>query len=289
MKNLFKAFVFLALVLSMTVDAQAAVCKNPKSHRPNCQQPAPTIALPQVGSASLLLSLQADALTLNDNDPVSVWPDASGNGNDFTQIDPAARPIFQANYLGFPAVHFPSGDPDYLPYWMEGGNFADNLTNFAVFAVGMYDINAGNGDFILSKVYSGGSDPGWMVELGDTKYMSVGEQGGPLDGVGAWNAGTEQGFAVFSGVINSQTEAHVFVDGNNAGEYQVAFGSAPFSLSNSEPVRLGTTGYGVDSWSTYSGWLRAVMLYQITNTTDWPADRIAIEHWLAAKYGIALP
>lgn len=59
------------------------------------------------GSSSLKIWLKADALALNDNDPVPSWTDLSANGNNFSQSTSSARPTFKTNQInGYPAVQF---------------------------------------------------------------------------------------------------------------------------------------------------------------------------------------
>jgi hypothetical protein len=55
-------------------------------------------------------------LTLNNGDPVTTWPDASGHGNNATQSDPNLKPIYKVNIFGsLPAVQFSVGTfPQYL-------------------------------------------------------------------------------------------------------------------------------------------------------------------------------
>jgi hypothetical protein len=57
------------------------------------------------------LWLKADALSLNDDDPVATWPDSSGQGNDASQATAGQRPKYKTNIInGKPAVLFDGTD-----------------------------------------------------------------------------------------------------------------------------------------------------------------------------------
>lgn len=59
----------------------------------------------------LLIWLKADSLSLSDGDPVALWPDLSGNGNDLSQSNASMKPIFRVNRLnGLAALTFDGGD-----------------------------------------------------------------------------------------------------------------------------------------------------------------------------------
>ncbi len=66
--------------------------------------------------AGLKLWLKADALVLNDADPVTTWADASASGNDATQTTAANKPTYRSNVVnGKPAVRF-DGANDFLQF-----------------------------------------------------------------------------------------------------------------------------------------------------------------------------
>src|SRR6185436_20337393 len=81
---------FLERGVTMTNDISSSLLARYRSGNLNPDRPeggdngggeGPT--LPQVSSATLLLDLEADTLLLSEGDPVSLWEDQSGNGNDF--------------------------------------------------------------------------------------------------------------------------------------------------------------------------------------------------------------
>ena len=98
----------------------------------------------------LQLWLKADAITgLSDNDPVSVWPDSSPNGNDAVQSNVADQPLWSAATTVF--------------------GFMPTLT-----FTGEYSYNAGDG-FTTTNVVPGGDDLTVFVALDVT--VNNGERG----------------------------------------------------------------------------------------------------------------
>ena len=80
--------------------------------------------------ASCSVWLKADALSLSNNDPVSLWSDSSGNNNHVTQSNASYNPIYKTNILnGKPAVFF-DGSDDLLT---SINNSIPIATTFAVF------------------------------------------------------------------------------------------------------------------------------------------------------------
>lgn len=65
--------------------------------------------------SGLALWLKADALSLNDADPVSTWTDSSGNGRNFTQTG-SNRPVYKTNILNTtkPVVRFTAASTHYM-------------------------------------------------------------------------------------------------------------------------------------------------------------------------------
>src|SRR5262245_37132262 len=61
--------------------------------------------------SGLVVWLRADALGLNDGDPVGTWTDGSGNGRDLTQATAAKKPTYKTNIVnGKPVVRFDGVD-----------------------------------------------------------------------------------------------------------------------------------------------------------------------------------
>jgi hypothetical protein len=62
-------------------------------------------------SATPVVWVKADALALNDGDPVTSWTDSSGSGHHLVQATEALQPTFQTSEInGLPVVRFDGGD-----------------------------------------------------------------------------------------------------------------------------------------------------------------------------------
>ena len=93
---------------------------------------APAFSPADVGG--LKLWLRADSLGLADGDPIALWEDQSGNGNDFIQSASSARPTYQTNEFGsMPVVRF-DGSDDSLALGAGGSIIANNF-DYSIFAV----------------------------------------------------------------------------------------------------------------------------------------------------------
>lgn len=80
--------------------------------------------------AGLALWLRSDDLILSNNDPVAIWPDASGTLNHATQVSPSLRPTFKTGIIhGKPVLRF-DGANDFLSLTADIGT-----SDFSVFVV----------------------------------------------------------------------------------------------------------------------------------------------------------
>jgi hypothetical protein len=235
-----------------------------------------TPTLPQVASATLLLDLEADTLSLSDGDPVSTWADQSGNGHDFTQTG-NARPTKQT-VSSYPAVVFDGVDD-----WMDGANFADNLDSFAVFTVAIPRAGIGNQAYYVAK--SPDNNMGWFFDNHGSQFF--------------WQdlIGDNYYFIYYDNLPNfdikivscaeklSATSGHIYINGDNTNELFFGNGTS-IDFSNSANVTLGLLREGGQSFPSVD--LLAVLIYQITDIANWATDRAAIISWLAARYGVTL-
>jgi hypothetical protein len=243
------------------------------------------LTLPHVASATLLLDLEADTLSLSNDDPVSTWQDQSGNAHHFAQAG-ALRPIYVADDGGYPAVYF-GGFAQ--PAYMTSPAFADSLSHFAVFIVSKFDMDINDDPMEICKIEPGGN-VGWIAS------SSEGAIDGLVSGMGVlgdtnWNVDEFRGLGEGTGYFIASSEwhgsnlGHAFVNGNNDNE--MISGALTGSFSNSEDVMLGGNPRFIPD-DTSSGWLRAVLMYQINDLANWATDRAAITAWLANRYGITL-
>jgi len=250
-------------------------------------EPEPLV-LPQVASATLLLDLQADTLALADNDPVSTWADQSGNGHDFTQTGDA-RPLKQT----ISGIPFVVGDG--VNDWMDGGNFADNLSDFAVIIL-QRKPNSG-GASIISKldVDVDWGYNGWNIGRSDDSSLFAGtgvdyrqqimnpSVSDAINDIRIWSFEKH--------ASNDADDFHIYRNGVNVdGDTLNSTGDPIATFTNAVNVKLFVEGgvNGVDDAGFCKTPLAAVLIYQITNLDNWAADRAAVEAWLAARYGISI-
>jgi hypothetical protein len=278
----------LALLASEEQRAEPAPVYRPVQYFGGGEPPAPEPpagpVLPQVASASLLLDLEADMFSLADNDPVSTWADQSGNGNDFTQTGDE-RPTFVANKNGHPALYF--GGYNHIQY-MNGPsdvNFADNLPAMAVFAISLFDASVNDDGGVIVK-YDIGSNEGWGLNIDAASITAFFAAPGGSDFMQTSIIGLGlSDFHVYIAERLSPSVANVYLDGDSTGENITGSNTA---YPTSQLILLGAYAYDLP-FDAFSGWMRAVLIYQITDLDNWPTDRAAITAYLAARYGVTLP
>lgn len=223
-----------------------------------------TLPLPQVASAMLLLDLRASQLALSDGDPVSTWPDVSGDGRDFTQTG-TARPTYRAGG-GVPYLEFDGAED-----WMLGPNFADNLSSFTVFVSANVD-NGSDTTEIIYKIPSGIGTPGWLCFFADTGFIVQTNSSNKLHP--AWQQAEGGTKAVYTYERSGQSSADFFYNGSNSLTSYFPVGTVT-SIANAEPVRIGYFSVVFTRMNLY-----AVLIYApAPNATD----RAAIETWLATN------
>ncbi|TCO07429.1 hypothetical protein [Natronoflexus pectinivorans] len=122
MKNLYKRYSFLALVLVLVVSGMFA-------------QTGPAgvgNASGENGQPQNIIWYDASSLNLSHNEFLEVWPDISGNSNHAEQSVETSRPQFRVNQLNNrPAIFF-DGSDDFLPF---DGNVIAN-SDYTVLFVG---------------------------------------------------------------------------------------------------------------------------------------------------------
>lgn len=244
----------------------------------------PALSLPQVASATLLLDLRASQLALSDGDPVSTWPDASGNHRDFTQTGDA-RPDYVANSGGGPAVYFGGFGHDPIQY-MSCPMFGNGLLCLAVFSIGKFDSSVADDSGFLSNwdenQFGWEANRDWIIEEGDRASLFI------SGNLGSWFARKSEAslgaYAVCEAeMLDALTNTgHAFINGSNLSE-TISGAVAGSTVSTSSDVLLGANHYFLPS-TGFSGWLKNVLMYQINDVTAWQStDRAAIEAWLATN------
>lgn len=100
--------------------------------------------------SSPALWLEADALSLSNNDPISSWTDISGNARHGTNTG-TNRPLYRTNQInGLPAVEF----LEVSDTWLDLPNFASGFTVAEIFIV--IKINADPPTIVSESIYQTG-------------------------------------------------------------------------------------------------------------------------------------
>ena len=124
-----------------------------------------------VGSSSdVQIWLDATKISASNGDPISIWSDVSGNGNDFSQASAPLQPSYSSNSLinNGPGVSFVS---DFL----SSGSVANLATNQLTWILVSNTSNT-NTQVLLRTDYSSGasfaSDKLWGYYTKSTQFIS---------------------------------------------------------------------------------------------------------------------
>lgn len=239
------------------------------------------LSLPDVASATRILDLQADALALSDGDPVGVWPDASGQGHDFTQTG-NARPMYKASG-GSPTNlgNHPSVQLDGVDDFLDGGSgtWCDNLDSFTVFMVTGFNVET------LAKMDNTSTGAGWTFYHGGFSFILQEDGGANWTQFDVDTMEPPQELLGPNMVVGEVLDKNTINIRLNRAEAPLLYLSSPpvVNYSSSDHILIGklTGGNGLDSIQQFC----AIMIYSPAPNAS---DRDAIEEWLVAKYGIAL-
>jgi len=250
---------------------------------PTQAEPPPSMELPQVASATLLLDLEADTLTVGDGNPASPWLDQSGNSRDFT-----GNRVFHSDVDG----GYVDGNGE--DQSMTGLDFGDDLDKFAVFVV-LKDL--GWGGHLLDKLWASEDNNSYKgIEIisfdgAKVSFLLFDQDGVTSGGIQTIDPITQPSVLTFEKVSNDAFSdgLRIYVD-DVLQDVDVNGGGVPVSFSTTEPWRIGLCGGpGGETdagFSPHAG--RAYLIYQITDLDNWATDRAAITAWLADRYNITI-
>lgn len=124
------------------------------------------------GQPQLHFWLRADSAGLSDGDPVDVWPDVSGNGNDFSQPTAAERPTYVFNGIGGqPSVEYDGSDMSLVDE--DGETYINGQSAFTLMAVVQSDVTGTDAGFF------DGEDPNGNDNVLTIRYDDIGaDEGG---------------------------------------------------------------------------------------------------------------
>lgn len=239
--------------------------------------------LPDVsGSTALLALLASDFSGLTDDVGIgTAWNDHSAIGNNFALGAGSLQPT-KTTVGGKTRVQFDYGQ------WMQGPNFADSLSMFAVFIVAdwpNHDTTPPNTNAVwpmITKISNQGDGAGWMIDGSqtggnirpDSFFQDAG--GNHFDGQPYFDPILTTAVYVME---RDGTNINIYIDGVLTTVKEITF----TDYSNSEPVRINVTGdITNDGYTVFT--VGAFLIYQITNLNVWQStDRAAITAWLAAN------
>ncbi len=228
-------------------------------------------------NTTLKLWLKADDLSLNNGDPVANWPDASGNGNDASQVLGANQPTFSTNVInGKPAVSF-DGINDYLT-----GSLGALNSPFTIIIVGYFDnVNQPAGDY------------DYLINLGNgTPNANVSMSRWASDGSNNNKYYVYNGSAVYYGpVLNGNQWLLLSAVHKTSAPRNNLFIDGTAQTVNDYPAFLNTNGsYTLGRFGPYAmhylyGKIAEVIVYNYALNS---AERTLVENYLSEKYNLSI-
>ena len=234
-------------------------------------------------SSGLMMWLDANALSLSDNDPVSSWTDRSGNSKHAVQDTVGMQPLYKTNIInGKPAIVF-DGTNDYLGF---DGNIIVN-TNYSIFTVVRRNATGPSNNF-----YIGGTNPtsnnnlhvGWR----SNNTLTHDHYGNGYDlRVPSYSSGATASIYCYR---HSSTEGKdVYINGGHRASNMnnAIISGTPtrrYPLQSYPGASLGRY-FGSNFKSFFNGFMAEIIIYnRYVNETE----RRAIESYLANKYNISI-
>ena len=209
-------------------------------------------------SSNNILWLNADSLTLNDNDAVSTWDDLSGNSNDAAQGVGSEQPIFRtASINGRPSIEFDGSD------YLELGSHitSSELSFFTIFS----SSTAGAKTIFTSEkhIFSGRNVDGFAFYNGTRTTIDK-------------NWITPSLFSVVSDGVATGNFS-MTCDGNYVSNSRTNYNSLARTLIGAWPSSLSNES------SYFTGFIPEIIVYN--NELD-SASRNILINYLATKYSV---
>jgi len=212
------------------------------------------------------LWLKADAITgVADGASITTWSDQSGNGNDFTQSTASKKPTYaqsNSNFNNKPTVTF-DGSSDFLDYGNGSMNASSVYSIFFVYRTTstspqyLFDTKSGK----LRIPHEGG---------GDKAYYDGKARGTELRGTGTKLVEWE--------LYDVSPKSSIYENGTKTQS----------GLSYSKRAINGSTSLGANEAGNgkyFNGSIAEGIIYNVKLNS---AQRIIVENYLGAKYGIAI-
>lgn len=213
---------------------------------------------------------KADALELDDSDPVGTWPDSGPRGLDLTQGTGSRMPTFVENELnGLPVVRFDGGDILSTAATYEPGDV------FTLFAV----VKVTTGGTVRSIIDRDRNTSPRIFQFrwddGAAELISFRTGGNDTNG----EAMSLNTWAVIS-AVRRPTQLQVFVDGSSAGATSAASPNVVASMA----THVGGFDNGGTITPNFIGDMAELIIYQGAFIDT---HRMAMEAYLADKWGLS--
>ena len=221
------------------------------------------------GLSNLRLWLRADDISGTNGDPISTWPDASGNSFDATQTG-TSRPTFLTNTInGLPVVRLDGIDDYFDDNHSYSANYVFAVYNFRSTLQGTDDLGQlwgayGNGVHIAFDTRAGNQDG-----LSFDGNTSVGNQG-------------RYGFngATFGSFISNDNTNPVTLD-----QFDIVTAEFNANRALTRQVIGGLHPNFTISQHNFGGDIAEIIVYdRVLNN----AERIAVENYLSSKYNVSI-
>ena len=234
------------------------------------------------GSSNNVMWLKADDLSAS---PVSTWSDQSGNGNDVTQGTGSAQPAWVDGEInGLPVVRF-DGTDDFLDGPASNaliGNGQEDLTTFVV-----YNTSGTSQQYISSIKRSTGSNSLLSLEVnydgsgtnsGYAGFLTQNEANSAfsrINDAGPWNDDNPLLMTAWVDELNRE----LFINGTSEasdtdGMFDASGNTGVFTIGSFDGTTLDFEG-DIAEYVIYTAALNS-------------AQRIIVENYLAAKYGLTI-
>ncbi len=218
----------------------------------------------------------ADAIALNDGDPVGTWEDSSVNNNDATQATAANKPTYKTNILnGLPVVRF-DGTNDYLAANGLGTLISGADKPFTVVIL----FRAASGADVYSWGNSGNTVPFLTMRISSDKPTSWKRDDA---GSGTQKIPTDGASTTYRIVSHRHTGTAVSLYVN---------GVATSVLATADDLGTTTTNIftlGAFGRTTFSGFMNGDIAEAIIyNRALTDSERRQLERYLGAKWGISV-
>jgi hypothetical protein len=227
-------------------------------------------------------------ITKDISNRVSEWKDSSGNGRHVSQATGGKQPLYSDNYInGNPALYFDASRIDTLvsSSYTHGHN-----TEATVFIVVKQTVNPAVGGITMSKGAGALTSGGFQVSMNKDGVLVSGaidtttsnyNYRGTVTGIGDYTNWHIEG-SIIDVTQTKPDELMILFDGvNYALSVDLSSSGSVDDISASTPLFIGARNNGFPM----SGYIAEIIIYARKLYAE---ERIEIENYLSARYGIAL-